>query len=200
MGEAETAAAEMPAADDASEALVRGLRQADPNAHAQLCEQFGPPLHRYLARRLHDTQLAEELMIQALVDAVRTISRFTARRSVFSAWLFGIARRQLGLELRRQRRRKAIPPSAQVSIEAIREQADPGDMAATLTARIEAQRQVAKLKSALSRLEMEVLTLHCLDQLSLKEIAQLLGRTERAIDSLLHRARQKARERLAQDD
>jgi RNA polymerase sigma-70 factor (ECF subfamily) len=178
---------------------VRGLRGADPGAHAELCERFGPLLHRYLARQLHDAQLAEELMIQTLVDAARGIARFDPRRSLFSAWLFGIARRQLRLELRRQRRRKTVPPSAQVSLDALPEQPASDDMAATLTARIEASRQVARLRSALSTLEMEVLALHCLDQLSLREIAQLLGRTERAIDSLLHRARQKARERLAQD-
>ena len=59
--------------------------------------------------------------------------------------------------------------------------------------------QVALLAEALSPTEFEVLVLNCLSKLSAREIAHVIGRSERAVHSLLHRARMKARERLAQD-
>jgi RNA polymerase sigma-70 factor (ECF subfamily) len=89
---------------------------------------------------------------------------------------------------------------AQVPLEEVSEQADGQDMASHLAARIDAQRKVAALASILSDSEMEVLILQSVDELSLKEIGQVMGRSERAVHSLLCRARQKARERLAQDE
>jgi DNA-directed RNA polymerase specialized sigma24 family protein len=46
---------------------------------------------------------------------------------------------------------------------------------------------------------MEVLVLQCVDELSVKDISHVVRRSERAVHSLLYRARQKARERLVQD-
>jgi DNA-directed RNA polymerase specialized sigma24 family protein len=42
-----------------------------------------------------------------------------------------------------------------------------------------------------------VLVLSSIEELSVKEIGRVVGRSERAVHSLLHRAKAKARERLA---
>ncbi|NIR01695.1 MAG: hypothetical protein GTN78_16095 [Gemmatimonadales bacterium] len=73
-------------------------------------------------------------------------------------------------------------------------------MAADVVERVNAQRQVLLLADALSSLEFDVLVLNSLDELSAREIGQIVGRSERAVHSLLHRARTKARERLVRDD
>jgi len=180
--------------------LVHGLREQRPAAQAELCDEFGPRISRYLASRLGpQAALAEDLMIQTLVEAARNINRFDSRKAGFVAWLFGIARRQVQLELRRQGRRKSVPSSAQASLDSVAEQSAPGDLAEATIAKIEAMRQVAELRGYLSEVEMQVLVLRCLHQLSVKEIGQVVGRSERAIDSLLHRAKRKARERLTGD-
>ena len=46
---------------------------------------------------------------------------------------------------------------------------------------------------------MEVLVLHYVHQLSVAEIGVILKRSGRAVESLLHRAKPKARERLSED-
>ena len=74
-----------------------------------------------------------------------------------------------------------------------------GDLAREVTDRLAARRQVAELRSVLSELEMEVLTLQYVHRLSVREVAHIVGRSERAIDSLVHRAKAKARERLVND-
>ena len=181
--------------------LLDGLRNGDAAAHAELCEQLGPRIHRYIARRLPgDEHVAEDLMVQTLVDATRNIRQFNPRKAVFPAWVFGIARRHLVGELRRRGRSGAAPPSAQVPLDSVPEQAARGDMAEAVTARLVAQRQVATLREHLPPAEMEALVLHCMDGLSLREIGQLMGRSERAVKSLLYRARGNARERLVNDD
>jgi RNA polymerase sigma-70 factor (ECF subfamily) len=182
-------------------ALVRGLRERAPDACAELYDRFAPRIHRFAASRLNaDVQLAEDIVVQTLVDAVRDIGRFDGRKSSLSAWLYGIARRRLQAEARRQSRLKSVPAAAQVPLEEVREQADGQDLASHLAARIDAQRKVAALATMLSDSEMEVLVLHSIDELSLKEVGRVVGRSERAVHSLLCRARQKARERLAEDE
>jgi DNA-directed RNA polymerase specialized sigma24 family protein len=74
-----------------------------------------------------------------------------------------------------------------------------GDLAEVLVERMEAQRQVAVLRGCLTAVEMEALVLQSVHQLSIAEIGQVMGRSGRAIESLLHRARTKARERLVHD-
>jgi len=180
--------------------LARRLQQADQSAYAQLCQRFGPALHGFAASCLGgDDELAEEVMIQTMTDAVRNIRRFDPRKAGLATWLYGIARRQVVAQRRKLTRRKSVPRSAQVSMDVTSELPAAGDLAGDLAARVDAHQQVAFLSEALSDLEMQVLILHCVDEFSLKEIARIVRRSEKAVDSLLHRARQKARERLAQD-
>ena len=135
-------------------------------------------------------------MVQTLVDAVRNIRRYNPRKATFSAWLYGIARRQIRLAVRRRNRKKSIPPSAQVSLHSLSDIAAPANPGDDLASRLHAKQQVALLAQSLSDLEMEVVTLQCVDELSVAEIGRILGRSQAAVESLLYRARQKARESL----
>jgi RNA polymerase sigma-70 factor (ECF subfamily) len=180
--------------------LLQGLREAAPGAVARLCECFGPKLNRFAqAWLVGDGAAAEEVTVLALLDAIRNIDRFDPCRSSFSAWLFGIARRKIQDEVRRRRRRRSIPTASQVPLEAVAESPVDEDMAEVLSSRITAHRQVAALATVLSSLEFEVLMLSSADELSAPEIGRIVGRSGRAIHSILHRARGKARERLVRD-
>ena len=178
--------------------LLQDLRQAKPDAYAEFYDRFSGGLYRFAySRLLGDSQTAEEIVVQTLVDAVRDITRFNAKESTLSAWLYGIARRRIQAEFRLRRRLKSIPASAQLPIDTAPELTDERDMASGVIRRMEAQQQISTIAKVLSDTEMEVLVLHYVDQLSVKEIGKIVKRSERAVHSLLHRARQKARERLA---
>jgi len=76
---------------------------------------------------------------------------------------------------------------------------DEDELEAEALARSDAQRIMARLRELLSQPELEVLLLFSVERLSEREIAQVVRRSERAVHSMLHRARQKAREALAAD-
>lgn len=180
--------------------LQRRLLARDGTAQAELYHRFGPALHRFAAWRLDgDQDLAEEVVVEALVDAVKNIRRFSPRRSSLSAWLHGVTRNCIQRERRRQQRRKSVPASAQVSLDAFQEVETGSDLATSITDLLAARQQVARLRAALSEVEMEVLVLRCVGELSMKEIGQTVGRSERAVETMLYRAKQKAREELGQD-
>jgi RNA polymerase sigma factor (sigma-70 family) len=182
-------------------ALVSGLREASPEAHAALYRRFAAAIFQFAGARLAgDSALAEEIVVLTFVDGARNIARFNARKSSLSAWLYGIARRHIHNEIRNRLRLKSVPSAKQVSLEVVAETCAAQDLSTSVSARLDAQRQFAILAAHLTELEMEALILQHIDQLSLKEIGQTLGRSERAVHSLLHRARQKARERLSQNE
>jgi len=190
---------------DASEAgeahLVKSLRERAPDAYARLYDRFAPGIRRFTAAWVAgDVQLAEDIAIETLVGVARDIRRFNPRRSSLAAWVYGITRRRIWAELRRRKRMKWVPAAAQVSLEALGETADPYDLEAQTSARLDAQRKLAEVARRLSAIEMEVLVLSCVDQLSGREVAQVVGRSEGAVRVILHRARQKAREGMGGDE
>lgn len=145
-------------------------------------------------------QLAEDMVIDTLVGVARDIGRFNPRRSMLAAWVYGIARRRIWAELRRRKRMKSVPASAQVSLEALGEVAEQHDLVTETSARVDAQRRIAEIAKCLSETEMEVLVLSCVDELSAREVGQVVRRSEGAVRVILHRARKKAREGMVRDE
>ena len=187
--------------DGSDAALAQGLRDHSAEACAELYKRFGTGLYWFILAQLPgEVETAQDLLVETLADAVRDIRRFEARRSPLSAWLHGIARRRVQMELHQRNRRKSIPLARQVPIDAVRESSDGEDLAARTASRLDAQRTIAELAQALSNLEMATLVLSYVEEFSVREIGQIIGRSERAVDSILHRAKRKARERLGNYD
>ncbi len=195
-GTLEAAAAGTAQMDDS--ALVQGVKAGESAALAALWQRFGPRLHGYAASCLRgDKDLADDIVVQAMAGAVRSIPRFNPGRGTLSSWIFGITRRVIQEEIRRQHRRgdgrtAEVPLNDLSESDAIHTPSDPSSP-------LEAQRKVRLLAASLTSAEMEVLVLHLVHEFTVREIAGLMGKSWRAIDSLLYRARVKARERLAQD-
>ena len=113
--------------------------------------------------------------------------------------VYGIARRRVLLELRKRKRRKSVPREAQVSVDVIGDVGDGVDVAEGVAARLDARRKVDALRGSLTGVDFEVLVLSCVEELSAREVGQVIRRSERAVHSILHRAKKKARERLVGD-
>ena len=200
MGQADLAQPQTRSTEAADAALVRGLREHSAEACTELYDRYALGIHRFAVTRLGDIQAAEDVVVETMVGVVRDIRRFNPRRSSLSAWVYGIARRRVLLEIRRRKRRKSVPAEAQVSADEIGEVGDGVEVAEGVVSRMEARRRVEQLRGLLSEVEFEVLVLSCVEELSAREVGQVIHRSERAVHSILHRAKKKARERLAGDD
>jgi len=181
--------------DDA--VLLRGLQDGASEACSALYQRYADVLYRFILVRLGgDVQTAEDVLAQTFVDAVRNIKQYNPRKSQLSAWLYGIARRKLKLELRRLGRKKAVPTGMQASLDAVAEMSDGGDLSSAVASRLDAQANFAILAAGLSDKELEALILQKVEGLSLKEIGEILHRSERAVHSLIFRAYHKAQKLL----
>lgn len=144
-----------------------------------------PRVYGYLFHRCgRNSDLAEELTQQTFVDALATKDHFREGDSV--SWLIGIARHRLVDHFRRLERREngllrliANRPPPVVWLGAV--ERDEG-LVQALTRLPAAQRAAVLLRYA--------------DDLSVREIARLMGRREGAVESLLSRGREALRQSL----
>jgi RNA polymerase sigma-70 factor (ECF subfamily) len=170
----------------------RGLRSAvlagDEQAWQTWYEEAYPTLRAYVAWRCAGLRdLADEVVQETWLTAVRRIRDFDPRRGSFAAWLRGIAANVLRNQLRRREHfaRHNQPLNGEPASPAA------ADHAGEKRARAE---QVARALAALPDRYEAVLQAKYLDQKSVAQIAAAWSETPKAIESLLTRARQAFRE------
>lgn len=181
--------------------LVRELRNGSGDAQRRFYLRFAPIIYQFsLIYFAGDVPLAEDIMMQTIAEGLLNLHHFNPRRANLTTWLYGIARRHIRDELRHRYRRKSIPPALQLPLEVAQGISDTADLAEGVAARIDRQRQLAQIVKVLSEQELEALILLYVEQCSIREISQIIGRTEAAVYSILHRARQKAREKVVPNE
>lgn len=142
-------------------------------------------VYPYLSRRCAgDRRLAEDLTQDTFVQAVRTLQRGDVDRLTIG-WLITSAQHRLIDHYRRESRRTRLLHLLPSSDEEPSSD-DPVDS-------VLAQETVAGLLGRLPAEQRLVTILHHLDDLSVREIATRTGRSERAIESSLARARRALR-------
>ena len=140
-----------------------------------------PRVYRYLLARCGgDSDLAEELTQQTFVEAVRRRASFDGRSDAVT-WLCGIGRHKLVDHFRRAGR------DSQRQLRIVSEWSAGQSQAWSQHA------LQSGVQSALAELHGEqriVMVLRYLDQMPVREIATTIGRSEKATESLLSRARE----------
>jgi RNA polymerase sigma-70 factor (ECF subfamily) len=141
-----------------------------------------PRVYSYLLSRCgHDAALAEELTQQTFMAAIDRRSGFDGRSDTVT-WLCGIARHKLADHFRvveREERRRMRLEVREIQM------ADSGLEATDMVERTAIEDAMRALPAA----QRAVLVFVVLDDLPVREVARLMGRSESATQSLLHRAR-----------
>ncbi|MEO7579342.1 MAG: sigma-70 family RNA polymerase sigma factor [Massilia sp.] len=157
-------------------------------AFDQLIKRWQTPLWRYARNLTGSKHAADDVAQEVWLRVLRGIARLRDGAGL-RAWLFGIARNILMDRLRQQ---YAWPVS---------DEADFDSLAAADEGWAEHEIELAALQTALAALplrENEVLTLFYLQELTLEQIAALLGIPSGTVKSRLFRARKMLRQQLDQ--
>jgi len=141
-------------------------------------------LFAFLAYRLGDRALAEDLMADTFERVLRSRRRFNPRRGSEKTWLFTIA---LNLLRDHRRRRAAEARALDRAAPAPPEDSDPGLLA------VEARDTVAKALGALSGEERDAVALRFGADLTVPEIAKLLREPLTTVEGRVYRALRKLR-------
>jgi RNA polymerase sigma-70 factor (ECF subfamily) len=147
----------------------------------------------YIKRGVHPA-LAEELTQKTVFDAIRARTGHDPSKGSPRQWLFAIASNNLALEMR-QRQTRPHPDSDLLQyLEALDTQPLPDEMLEHKETALLVQKAILQLNPN----EQAALRAKYLDDLSARDIAERLDLTEKAVHSLLYRARIALRDKLIQ--
>ncbi|MBL7153708.1 MAG: RNA polymerase sigma factor [Phycisphaerae bacterium] len=167
-----------------AEELARRSQQGCRASFAELAERYGLRLLRFLRHQTNNVHDAEDLVQDTFVRAYANIYRYRSSYK-FSTWLFTIARRLACSHLRRQGRSKVVfkarPPER-----------SPGE---ELTRR-ETHQSLWETARTLTANQYGALWLKYAEDMPIKEIAKVMGKSQVSVKVTLYRARVRLAERL----
>ncbi|HLA84414.1 MAG TPA: sigma-70 family RNA polymerase sigma factor [Thermoguttaceae bacterium] len=163
------------------EELARRARAGCRGSFEELVRRFQVPLVHFL-RRWTTVEEAEDLTQETLLRAYENLHRYRSRWK-FRTWLFTIARR-LCLNLNRRRR----PMSGSDLLQTLASTDEPGDAAAADDNR---RRLWETAGGALAEREFTAMWLYYAEEMPVKEIAHVVGRSATAVKTMLFRSRKK---------
>jgi RNA polymerase sigma-70 factor, ECF subfamily len=171
--------------------LVKGLLDSAPAAFELYFHSFYPRLYRFALRRLPQPALAEEMAQEAIVKGLTNLGAFRGEASLLT-WLSSICRNEIAMLKRRQPELEVLhpvvedQPNARAVLELL---ADETQMPEVLARREQTISLVQSVLDCLPTPYGDLLEWKYIDGLSVAEIALRLGRTTKATESLLTRAR-----------
>jgi RNA polymerase sigma-70 factor (ECF subfamily) len=178
-------APEPPTGDEAE--LVRKAQGGDRPSFATLVDRYWDRLYRWLCRLTRNGTVAEDLTQETFLKAFAGLKSFQAG-SNFRAWLFRIAHNNF-VNQRRANRHARVPLAPEIAEE------PRGPVGETLSR--EALRLVAEAVSKLPSDFRGALLLRVEEDLSFREIAEILAITEETARWRVFKARQKLMALLA---
>jgi RNA polymerase sigma-70 factor, ECF subfamily len=170
--------------------LVSAVLRKDRKATAEfvsLCSDWIYPFVRY--RLLPRTEVVEDLMQEVLISAWRNLPNFRGDAGL-RAWVLGIARHKVEDYYRKRIRNAELEDEDTVTNEPV--------MLPQIQDRLEAAADHERVHRTLGQLPETyglALIWRYRDGKSLREMAELTGKTEKAMERLLARARQSFRRR-----
>jgi len=168
-------------ANVADERLLIEAAQQDPSRFAELYEKNFHRVYAFIARRVHDRAEAEDLTAEVFHQALSNLGRFEWRGVPFAAWLLRIAANMLADRWQRASKILEVPAESL-------ENADAG-----VDQEVERRAMLFQLVERLPDDQRLVIVRRFVEQKSVREIAQELGRTEGAVKQLQFRALQSLR-------
>jgi RNA polymerase sigma-70 factor (ECF subfamily) len=173
--------------------LVERARRADARAFRRLYRELYPPIEAYVARRIADPNDAEDLIARTFEKLLGQLDRFDPARGSVRMWCFGIAR-NLVIDHHRSAGRTQTTDPMILDRDPGRAGEDPLDQ----VLRDEQTARMLALVLALPSDRRELLELRFGEELSTREIAELLGLQEPAVRQRISRIRRDLERQLAE--
>ncbi|HUU38558.1 MAG TPA: sigma-70 family RNA polymerase sigma factor [Candidatus Desulfaltia sp.] len=173
--------------------LIRRSQTGDGEAFGVLVERYKGKVFSLAYGFARDRVAADDLAQEVFIKAYFSLPKFKAR-SEFGTWLYRIAVNHAKDYLRKNRSRLR-----DMSIEDVGEQRLAAEDMSQEDIRAEEERRALVL-AALGRLPEKyrnIVTLRDVEGMSYEDISRILDLSPGTVDSRLHRARQKLREKLA---
>jgi RNA polymerase sigma-70 factor (ECF subfamily) len=164
------------------QSLIRRAQQRDQVALTQLYEENFDRIYRYIVLKIGDRTEAEDMTQQVFLNALQSISSFKWKGMHFTSWLYRIAHNQVVDHLRKKTKHATVPLDESLPIPAL-----DGDPKYTVERKLEIETVVMATKK-LTMAQREVISLRFGGELSITEVAAMMGKSEGAVKALQHSA------------
>lgn len=173
------------------ERLLRRASRGDEAAFLQLYERHRDAVFRFAYRLLGSMELAEDIAHDCFLSLLRQPGKFDASRAALRTYLLAAARNLSSKHFR--------GAGGDVAIEEVFEELRVPERAGPLSQLLteELSGEVRRAVAELPPLQREALVLFEYEELSLAEIALVVGADVGTVKARLHRARQRLRKVLA---
>lgn len=178
--------------DESEQRSRAGFAEGNADIWREFIGREIPLLYGMFMKRWPNPSLAEELVQKTVFDAVRGSASYDPSRGSPEEWIFGIARNNIRLEMRKRASRPSVNGNISRYLEVIDTRPLPNEV-------LEREETVEVVRSALSRLESKeqaILRAKYIKGLPARDIARQMNITEKAVHSLLYRARISLRQEL----
>jgi RNA polymerase sigma-70 factor, ECF subfamily len=175
---------------ETDERLLEQAANGNTAAFQILYERYRDPIFRFAYRLLGSVEAAEDVAHDCFLGLIRKPGRFDSTRASLRTYLYAAARNQAAKRYQSFGRETAIDELADEPQSADRQ----GPIAMVLDDELAAE--VERAIASLPPLQREALILFEYDDLSLAEIAAVVGADTGTVKSRLFRAREKLRARL----
>ncbi|PSL01526.1 RNA polymerase sigma-70 factor (ECF subfamily) [Haloactinopolyspora alba] len=169
--------------------ILDAARSGEPWAFERLYRDLAPAVAGYL--RLQGAAEPEDLNSDVFLGVFAGLSSFSGTEQQFRSWVFTIAHRRLVDERRRRTRKPSTPTGEPEVLDRPAGDAEQDAMAAL------GQRRVAELCAELSADQREVLLLRIVADLTVEQVAEVLGRSKGAVKALQRRGLTALRKKLS---
>ena len=169
---------------ESEERVLIEAAQKDPGRFAELYEQNFHAVYAYVARRIHDRSEAQDLTAHVFQQALANIGKFKWRGAPFVTWLYRIAANAIADQARKKSRETAETElTANTSVDPDLEQ-------------VERRAQLFRAVETLPEDQRKVILFRFGEEISIREIAIRLNRSEGAVKQLQFRGLENLRARL----
>lgn len=164
--------------DDAE--LLRRAYKLDADALAAIHDTYYQPLYRYISFRVGDRYTCEDLVSEVFTRFLSTLRQRKSLPNNLRGWLFGVAANVVSDHFRRSYR----SPQTSLDEQLMSREPLPLEIAEKAATNEELRRAISQLTPD----QQHVLALRFAQNLSIQEVARILGKTEGAVKQLQARA------------
>ena len=166
---------------DGEEKLIARAIEGESSAFGLLYDQYQPKIYRFVFLRVGSSEEAEDITHQVFLSAWEHVRDYENLGFPFSSWLYRIARNAV-IDHYRTRKESVdleeVDPEYAMSNE-------------NLPHALDRELELAQIRRAILTLKreyQEVIIMRFVEELSLKEVAEAMERSEGAVKLLQHRA------------
>jgi RNA polymerase sigma-70 factor (ECF subfamily) len=180
---------------------VRSVARGDEEAAHSLIEAHGDALLKFVFRRMGGCiEDAEEIVQDTFIAAVRMAESYDGTCSALT-WLCSIARLKIRDHVAIAGRLKRSTDQPVLSLDrdtlgALKKVHDSSESIETIVDRMDRTRLIQYLLQSMSPEQQEAVVLRYVEQFSISEIAKIMARSEKAVEKLLERAKERPRKEV----